>query len=140
MDAKKYLQKVRFADERINSLLSEALKVRRSIRILEQSQEAPIGVTLTAVLGKLWMTEASLNFEIDTLIDFKSEVREAIGKIQDHEERLVLRLRYLQNRSWEQIAGVFDTNTETVMGWHKKALLRLEVPERSVLFRKENVQ
>ncbi len=139
MDAKNYLQRVRFADERISSLIWEALRLRRNIRILEQSKEAPIGVRLTGILGKLWMTEANLHFEIDTLVDFKSEVREAIGKLKNPEERLVLRLRYLQDRSWDQIAGILETNTKTITDVHKKALLHLEVPERSVIHRKENL-
>ncbi len=139
MDAKNYLQRVRFADERISSLIWEALRLRRNIRILEQSKEAPIGVRLTGILGKLWMTEANLHFEIDTLVDFKSEVRETIGKLKNPEERLVLRLRYLQDRSWDQIAGILETNTKTITDLHKKALLHLEVPERSVIHRKENL-
>lgn len=139
MDAKNYLQKVRFADERISSLIWEALRLRRNVRILEQSKEAPIGVRLTGILGKLWMTEANLNFEIDTLVDFKNEVRETIGKLKRPEERLVLRLRYLQDRSWEQIAGVLETSTKAVEDLHRKALLHLDVPERSVLRRKENL-
>ena len=139
MDAKNYLQRVRFADERISSLIWEALRLRRNIRILEQSKEAPIGVRLTGILGKLWMTEANLHFEIDTLVDFRNEVREAIGKLKNPEERLVLRLRYLQNMNWEQIAGVLETNEKTVTDLHKKALLQLEVPDRSVIRRKENL-
>ena len=139
MDAKNYLQRVRFADERISSLIWEALRLRRNIRILEQSKEAPIGVRLTGILGKLWMTEANLNFEIDTLVDFKGEVRDAIGKLRNPQERLVLRLRYLQNMNWKQIAGVLETSTKAVEALHRKALLHFEVPERSVLRRKENL-
>ena len=139
MDAKNYLQRVRFADERISSLIWEALRLRRNIRILEQSKEAPIGVRLTGILGKLWMTEANLNFEIDTLVDFKGEVRDAIGKLRSPQERLVLRLRYLQNMNWKQIAGVLETSTKAVEALHRKALLHFEVPERSVLRRKENL-
>lgn len=139
MDAKIYLQRVRYADERISSLIWETLRLRRNIRILEQSKEAPIGVRLTGILGKLWMTEANLNYETDTLVDFKNEVRDVISKVKNPQERLVLRLRYLQDMNWKEIAGVLETDAKTARGIHEKALRHVEVPEHSVVRRRENL-
>lgn len=71
--------------------------------------------------------EKILNREIEKLIKTKSEVTEAISKINNPDYRELLMLRYIEFMKWEDIANFMHFEHEYVRGaLHQKALKSVE--------------
>lgn len=87
--------------------------------------EAPFVKTIE----KIWEREQSLNEKIDRLVDLKTEINAAIDKLEDVEERLLLKYRYFKNESWEDIAMDLNVSYRTVHRIHASALRNFVVPE-----------
>ena len=69
--------------------------------------------------------EESLNTAIDRLVDLKKEVSEVLTLINDTDCQLLLELRYLCFREWEEIAEVMHFHVRTVYKLHGRALRKL---------------
>ena len=51
----------------------------------------------------------------------------------DTDERLVLRYRYIQGLTWEQIGLEMNADERTIRRWHGNALLHITIPENPVI-------
>lgn len=80
-------------------------------------------------LEKIWDREQKINEKIDKLVDLKTEIDAAIDQIENVEERLLLKYRYLKNESWEDIAMDLNVSYRTVHRIHASALRNFVVPE-----------
>ena len=81
---------------------------------------------------KILMLEEKINGEIDTLVDLKEQMRGVIEAVQDTDERMVLRYRYVHNLTWEQIGNEMNADARTIRRWHGNALLHVILPENPV--------
>ena len=138
MIAKDYLKRAYLLDKQINVEIQE-LESLKSMRGQVQgvfygerigtnpnrNLEAPFVKTIE----KIWEREQSLNEKIDRLVDLKTEINAAIDKMENVEERLLLKYRYLKNDSWEDIALELNVSYRTVHRIHASALRNFEVPE-----------
>ena len=138
MIAKDYLKRAYLLDKQINVEIQE-LESLKSMRGQVQgvfygerigtnpnrNLEAPFVKTIE----KIWEREQSLNEKIDRLVDLKTEINAAIDKLEDVEERLLLKYRYLKNESWEDIAMDLKVSYRTVHRIHASALRNFVVPE-----------
>lgn len=138
MIAKDYLKRAYLLDKQINVEIQE-LESLKSMRGQVQgvfygerigtnpnrNLEAPFVKTIE----KIWEREQSLNEKIDRLVDLKTEINAAIDKLEDVEERLLLKYRYLKNESWEDIALDLNVLYRTVHRIHASALRKFVVPE-----------
>ena len=138
MIAKDYLSRAYLLDKQINVEIQE-LESLKSMRGQVQgvfygerigtnpnrNLEAPFVKTIE----KIWEREQSLNEKIDRLVDLKTEINAAIDKLEDVEERLLLKHRYLKNESWEDIAMDLNVSYRTVHRIHASALRNFVVPE-----------
>ena len=59
----------------------------------------------------------------------KAEMEDAIEKLSNVDERLLLRYRYLDNHSWEEIGVLLNASVRTVHRIHSSALQNFSVPE-----------
>ena len=138
MIAKDYLKRAYLLDKQINVEIQEleSLKLMRGQvqgvfygeRIgtnPNRNLEAPF----VKIIEKIWEREQSLNEKIDRLVDLKTEINAAIDKLEDVEERLLLKYRYLKNESWEDIALDLNVSYRTVHRIHAAALRNFVVPE-----------
>lgn len=138
MIAKDYLKRAYLLDKQINVEIQEleSLKAMRGQvqgvfygeRIgtnPNRNLEAPFVKTIE----KIWEREQRLNEKIDRLVDLKTEINAAIDKLEDVEERLLLKYRYLKNESWEDIAMDLNVSYRTVHRIHATALRNFVVPE-----------
>lgn len=66
--------------------------------------------------------------EIDKLISLKDQMREVIDAVQNTDEQMVLRYRYIHNMTWEQIGDELKADESTVRRWHRRALASVIVP------------
>ena len=107
MTAKEYLRQAYRLNERINSHIEELENLRDlSTRIQGvsygehiPSPNRPTDAPFTKVLFKIMEYQEKINHEIDTLVDLKAEMEDAIEKLSNVDERLLLRYRYLDNHS-----------------------------------------
>lgn len=67
--------------------------------------------------------------KINRLVDLRSEINTAIEKMENSEERLLLKYRYLKNESWEDISYELNVSYRTVHRIHASALNNFVVPE-----------
>ena len=70
---------------------------------------------------------------LDRLLTFKKEATEAIKKIPNQDERLILHYRYINNWSFADIGEKLSVDRHTVMRWHDKALAKFEIPQNPTI-------
>lgn len=66
--------------------------------------------------------EARIIEDVDALVDLKTEIEQRIKRLADVKLRLVLELRYLCGRTWEQVAGDLNMSVSYVRHLHRRAL------------------
>lgn len=59
----------------------------------------------------------------------KETINAAIDRLASREEQLVLRYRYLDNCSWEEISRMLNVSLRTVHRIHGPALQNFSVPD-----------
>lgn len=62
-------------------------------------------------------------------VDLRSEINAAIESMENPEERLLLKYRYLKNESWEDISYELNVSYRTVHRIHASSLNNFVVPE-----------
>lgn len=136
MTAKEYLRQAYRLNELIDSRISELERLRDySTRLTacgfeeervsrSRRAEAPFA----GVIDKITDLERVINRDIDHYVDFKTEMNMAIDQLSNVDERLLLRYRYLNNYSWDDIAQLLNVSNRTVHRIHSSALLNFSVP------------
>lgn len=131
MTAKEYLNQARLLDQRINAKLDRVTRLRALTERVTAAMDVEVvsrtrNVTsLQDQIARLMDEEESLNAAIDRLVDLKKEVSEVLTLIHDTDCQLVLELRYLCFREWEEIAEVMHFHVRTVYKVHGRALQKL---------------
>ena len=143
MTAKEYLNQAKTLDQRINVKLDRVSRLRAMTQKItasldgEQVSRTRNVTPLEDAIIRLMEEEESLNAAIDRLVDLKREVSGVLKQIDDTDCQLLLELRYLCYRSWEEIAEVMHMHIRTVYKVHGRALLKEEAIVQNVDF-KEN--
>ena len=136
--AKDYLKRAYLLDERINVEMQE-MELMKSMRGQVQGMfygerigtnpNRDIEAPFIKTIEKIWEREQRINEKIDKLVDLKTEIDAAIDQMENVEERLLLKYRYLKNESWEDIAMDLNVSYRTVHRIHASALRNFVVPE-----------
>lgn len=143
MTAKEYLNQAKTLDQRINVKLDRVSRLRAMTQKItasldgEQVSRTRNVTSLEDAIIRLMEEEESLNAAIDRLVDLKREVSGVLKQIDDTDCQLLLELRYLCYRSWEDIAEVMHMHIRTVYKVHGRALLKVEAILQNADF-KEN--
>ena len=64
------------------------------------------------------------------LMELKREIHLVISNVDDVDERLVLKYRYLHDYTWGQIGQMLYADESTVRRWHSKALKHAVIPKK----------
>ena len=135
MTAKEYLSQAYRLNERINAHVRELDELRKlSTSIQAVNFDLHVDGTkdpdppYVKLIHKIADMQEEINQEIDTLVDFKHEVRTAIFQVHGEDERLLLRYRYLENMEWDDIASCLNVTTRTAHRIHSSALQKFTVP------------
>lgn len=135
MTAKEYLQQALRLDERINSKISQleslrelAAKCTSTITGMPRNP-SPSQSPMADAVCKIIDLQDEINRDIDHLVDLKRELVEVIRKVEDVECRLLLELRYLCFKSWEDLAVQMGYTTRNIHYLHKQALRLVVVPQ-----------
>jgi len=128
MTTKEYLSQAFRLDQRINSKLEQvsslrdlATKATASIhaeRVSGTKQRSP----MENAIVKLIDLEHDIDADIDKLVDLKREIIEVINSVEQPEYHLLLELRYLNYKTWEEIAEMMNYSWRNIHYVHGKAL------------------
>lgn len=136
MTAKEYLRRAYRLDQQIDSHVAELEHLRELSSRIQSSKfgERVSGTrgaeaSYTRIIDKITDMQQRINVEIDTLVDLKAELNIAIERVSDVDERLLLRYRYINNTSWDDIAKALNVSSRTVHRIHASALQNFVVPQ-----------
>ena len=135
MTAKEYLNRAKHIDDLINYRLRELdywrdMQGRVSGSNFEphynpnKQTEAPF----VRVIEKIDELEREIEEKIRRLMELKEEISNAIDMLESHDEQMVLRYRYLDRLSWEEISHMMYVSERTVYRIHGEALAHFTVP------------
>jgi len=135
MTAKEYLNQAYRLDQRINSKAEQIFKLRALASQTNATMSSmprnasPNHHRMEDIIAKIADFENDLNNDIDNLIDLEREITVTINAVENPDQQLLLSLRYLNFKSWEQIAVTLGYSMVYTFQLHKKALENVKVPE-----------
>ena len=136
MTAKEYLSQAYRIDQRINSKLEQVDSLRNlATKATATFSDTPPSGTrnvhrMEDVICKIVLLEEEINAEIDRLVDLKREICAAIHLVKNPECQMLLELRYLCFKTWDEIAGQLNYSTKYIFDLHRSALKKIKIPER----------
>lgn len=128
MEPKEYLNQIRYIDKDIASRIEEKNKLKSSVEIKTTSfndnkvQETTSGRYDDKYTKYIEISE-SINQKIDELFDLKMKVSNEIDAIDKSEQRIVLRMRYINLRPFEEIAVYLSYDIRQIHRIHGAALV-----------------
>ncbi len=137
MTAKEYLSRGYRINDLIDSELRELSRLRERMTSLSSpgfGEKVSAGnagdASYTRTVEKIIALESKIDSEIDELVSVQAEIREVINKVPNKDERLLLRLRYVEYLKWDKIAKKMNFSARRAIQIHTKALLHIEISER----------
>ncbi|MCC8044883.1 MAG: DUF1492 domain-containing protein [Clostridiales bacterium] len=137
MTSKEYLRQAHNLDALINSHLKEKAELQQMAFSIStpnlgervqtsRNTDAPY----TKTIEKISLLEDRITREIDRLVDLKAEMLSAIEDMENADERLLLKYRYFDDCSFEQISSILHISLSTVYRLHSAALKNFVVPTK----------
>lgn len=135
MTAKEYLNQARHLDALIHCRLREidywrdlSSSVSGSSFEEHHNPNRPTEAPFVRCLEKIDEIQRSVEEKVAYLICLKEEINKAIDKLENRDEQLLLRYRYLDNCTWEEIAAMLNVSIRSVHRIHGMALQHFSVP------------
>lgn len=137
MTAKEYLNQARHLDALINCRLRE-IDYWRDLSSsvsgtrfdgMPHSPNRPTEAPFVRCLEKIDDIQRSVEEKVAYLVRLKEEINTAIDMLENRDEQLVLRYRYLDDCTWEEISRMLNVSLRTVHRIHGSALQNFSVPD-----------
>ena len=135
MTSKEYLRQAYRLNELIDSDAEELERLRElsfkiaggnyGERVMSSGRKEPSFVRYIDEIDEM---EQKIHVELCELVLLKRNITQAINRMENREERLVLTYRYLSNKTWEQISSILSVSIRTVHRIHQSALNHFSVP------------
>lgn len=128
IDSKKYLQQIQLYDSHITTKLEELQHLKGMVlRITPTLKDDVVsgGGTqdkLAEAVAKIVDLEAEINRDIDRYVNAKQEISATLDKLTNPDQLQVLHMRYVQYKTWEQIACDMNMTYRNVCYIHGKGL------------------
>ena len=137
MQAKQYLKQAYRLNELINSDLEELAELKifstsissSNLSGMPRSGTGNVEPTFARAIDKIIDLENHINEEIAHLVDLKKEIRSVINEVIDGDEKLLLKYRYINFLTWEDICEKMNVSIRTAHRIHTSALEHVKVPE-----------
>ena len=137
MTAKEYLNQARHLDALINCRLREIdywKELSSSVSGMRfdgmpHSPNRPTEAPFVRCLEKIDEIQRSVEEKVAYLVRLKEEINTAIDMLENRDEQLVLRYRYLDDCTWEEISRMLNVSLRTVYRIHGSALQNFSVPD-----------
>lgn len=135
MTAKEHLNQARHLDALIHCRLREidywrdlSSSVSGSNFEEHHNPNRPTEAPFVRCLEKIDEIQHSVEEKVAYLICLKEEINKAIDKLDNRDEQLLLRYRYLDNCTWEEIAAMLNVSIRSAHRIHGMALQHFSVP------------
>lgn len=135
MTAKEYLSQAYRLDKRIDSKIEQlkslnllATKCTSTLSDMPKSQSAG-NSRLEDTVVKIVDLQEEINKDIDSLVDLKRDIVRTIKSVQNPEYQIILELRYLCFKTWEEIAVQMNCSIDNVFKIRKNALKSVAIPK-----------
>lgn len=135
MTAKEYLSQAYRLDKRIDSKIEQlkslnllATKCTTTLSDMPKSQRVG-NSRLEDTVVKIVALQEEINRDIDSLVDLKRDIVRTIKSVQNPEYQIILELRYLCFKNWEEIAVQMNCSIDNVFKIRKNALKSVVIPE-----------
>ncbi len=131
-ETKQQLKQIKWLDKVIKSKTDQLENLRSIVFSVsgnsgdEKVQTSKRRDKIGDIIPKIMDLEKELNNHIKKFIDLKSEITKKIDELPDMEYRLVLMLRYLDFKTWEEIAELMNYSRQWVTKIHGRALNSLQ--------------
>lgn len=136
MTAKEYLNQARHLDALIHCRLREIDYWRDLSSSVSGSRfeehlnpNRPTEAPFVRCLEKIDEIQRCVEEKVAYLVELKEEINAAIDKLEDRDEQLLLRYRYLDNFTWEEISHMLNVSLRSVHRIHSMALQHFSVPD-----------
>ena len=136
MNVKQYLSQLYRLDEFINSNQQELANLRElaiSIKGVNtekdkvQESSTSTDAKYVDIVAKCDELERLIENELDRFFSLKMEIRAVINAVKNTDERLLLKLRYINFYSWEEISREMNMSLRNLHYIHSSALNNLHV-------------
>lgn len=135
MDTKQYLKQAYRINELIKSQREEleTLKLLSTSVVTDTSQVKVQGSKqvdrLGNIVAKIVDMENQINEEIERCLDLKLNIHNRINNLPNVDERLVLRLRYLEFLEWDEITQRLSYSLRQIYRIHAAALANVNLED-----------
>lgn len=129
MNTKQYLRQLR----RLNDIVQSKLDQIETLRSLAQKithvpknikvQESILEDKNSELIAKIVDLENDIKADIDYLLDLKFKITNEINSLDNDDYKLLLMLRYLNFKTWEEIAVEMNCSYQWVHVLHGRALI-----------------
>ena len=129
---KTYLRKARELDTLVHTKLSEIDRLRELAECLSSPRmgekvSSNKGNTSMQTVDKIVDLQAEIRKEIAELVSLIGEIHEKIELLENPTEKAVLTERYINVKSWEEIAEIIGYSDRNTRYLHGRALLNFAV-------------
>lgn len=128
MTAKEYLQQLRTIDMQLRNMESQLYKLHQDIYCLQAtdySKDKIMGgkqVDIGDKVARINDEADKINAAWDRLIDLRIEARGRIERLPNAHHRIVLIERYINVKTWEQVAEIIEYTYRRTTQLHGEAL------------------
>ncbi|MCH4007744.1 MAG: DUF1492 domain-containing protein [Eubacterium sp.] len=137
MTPKQYLNQAKHLDAMINCRLREIDYWKElSVSItsgrydgMPHSPNRPADAAFVRCIEQIDEAQKDVAEKVARLITLREEISSRISMLPNHDEQLVLRFRYIDGCTWEDIADILNVSIRTVHRIHGSALQNFSVPE-----------
>lgn len=133
MNAKEYLSQALWLDqmivsklEQLETLKSLAMKVTSSFAEEKVSGGNTEKSKMESTIVKVIDLENEIGGDFERLVDLKKEIQDAINRVDNINCQLLLEMRYLNGKNWEEIALALGYDRSTVFRIHGKAIKEIK--------------
>ncbi len=130
MNIKEYLRQAYRIEQQINFKLEQVISfhelAEKATSVLSDMPHNSNIHSMENAIAKLVDMENEINLEIQELIKIKKEITAAIKSVDDKECEMILELRYLCQKSWEDIAEIMCYSVSHIYLLHRRALNKIK--------------
>lgn len=135
--AKQYLKQAYRLNELINSNLQELQDLKQlslSISAIDYSKERVQGGSSSSdakfvdLISKIVELEEVIDKDVDRFVNLKIQIRDTINAVENFDEQVLLRYRYINFLTWEQICEKMNVSLRTIHRIHSTALKNVKIP------------
>lgn len=132
-DKIKYLKRYINLDREIDRKLEEVARLRSKLtRVTEVFTAEPRGGgsirgKTENIIAKIVDLEKEIDADVDRLISIRDNIKAIIEAVEDDREKLLLQYRYLDGRTFEEIAVQMHYSWRQIHRLHSKALTNLKM-------------